>query len=414
MKIFRFMSNKNGMSRTWTIITLVLAVAASAVIGALIGKYVPGSFKITRGVQQVFEPPFGGKKVIKILVLGEDKTGTKSTNERGLSDMIMLTNLNLETKQVSMLSIPRDTKITLEGYGHKKINAAYKLYGPDKSMQAVYELTGIMPDYYIETNVNGFKKTVDLVGGVDIDVEKNMHYTDNWGGLHINLKKGMQHLNGEKAMEYVRFRHDAMGDIWRVQRQQKFFVALAKRLFLIRNLPKLPQIAQSIRENVDTNLTAKDLYELAKLPGKIDISKAKTATLPGAPESTHGGYWVPDEEKIAKTVQDLFYSRVIPGLPKVEVLNGSGVYGAAQKVADALAEHGYEITRMGNADSFKYKTSQVISHKKDLKGLEELSIILNSKDIKLKESNSDADVTVIIGQDCALIQVPNGSQASRG
>jgi hypothetical protein len=216
-------------------------------------------------------------------------------------------------------------------------------------------------------------------------------------------------MDGEKAMEYVRFRHDAMGDIWRVQRQQRFFVALAKSLLRIQNLPKLPQIVQSVNQNVHTDLTLKDLYELARLPGKVDMSKAKTDTLPGLPESTHGGFWIPDDVKLAKVVQDLFYTTTKPGLPTIEVLNGSGSAGAAQLVAEALKKQGYEVTATGNADSFKYPTSLVISHKKDLKGTDAVAKIVNTADVRFEKSpQSKADVTIIVGKDCALLANQDG------
>lgn len=400
------------MAKVWAISLIVLAILGSAGLGVFLGHLMPdgiGGLSVTRSVQQAFEPPFGGKTVVRILILGEDNTGIKAKGVRGLSDAIMLMNLNLQTYQVSMLSIPRDTKIYLEGYGNKKINAAYKLKGPEKAVEVVSQLTGVMPDYYMETNTTGFKKTVDLVGGVDIDVEKNMHYVDHWGGLNINLKKGLQHMNGEKAMEYVRFRHDAMGDIWRVQRQQKFFVALAKRLLRLQNVPRLPQIIDSVKQNVDTNLSLKDMYELAKLPGKLDMSKAKTDTLPGAPESTHGGFWVPDTDKTIKVVQDLFFTTTMPGLPKVEVLNGSGTAGAAQTVADVFKQQGYEVIATGNAGSFDYPTSKIISHKQDLKGVEAIGKVVNSIDVKYQKSTkAKADVTVIVGKDCALISTSGG------
>ncbi|HEY3298399.1 MAG TPA: LytR C-terminal domain-containing protein, partial [Armatimonadota bacterium] len=108
-------------------------------------------------------------------------------------------------------------------------------------------------------------------------------------------------------------------------------------------------------------------------------------------------------------VQDLFFTTTLPGLPKVEVLNGSGEVGAAQTVADALKLQGYEVISTGNADSFKYPSSRIVTHKKDLKGADALAKIVNTVDVKFAESQSAAaDVTVIVGKDCALLANQGG------
>jgi LCP family protein required for cell wall assembly len=384
------------------VLGILVILGISVVIGGLIGSHYG---KAGGGIAEIWTPPFGGKRIVRVLMLGEDDSGAR-TKSPGLSDSIFLLSLNLDTNQVSALSIPRDTLVDLDGYGKQgRINGALKLGGPTYSEKMIERLIGVIPDYYLHTNLKGFRKTVDLLGGVQLDVEKDMHYTDNWGNLHINLKKGVQWLDGEHAMEYVRFRHDKMGDITRMQRQQKFMKALAKRAVEPVNLAKLPLTMQSVMSNIDTNLTVKDLVALVKFSGNMDMSSVKTAVLPEVPQRIgRAQYMVFDSEKAPAVIQDLFFSHTIPGLPTVEVLNGTGVSGAGQKVADALKQQGYDVSDVKNADSFDYKTSEVISHKKDVPGLDKIAQFMNSTNIKQEVNpKPKVDVTIIVGRDCALI-----------
>lgn len=398
-------SARRGMPTAWKIVILV-ALVASAALGALLGRMYPG-MSVAQSVQEVIAPPFNGKDTVRILVLGEDDSNARKKKQQiyGLSDTIMLLNINFSTNTVRVLSVPRDTKVEIPDHGTRKINAANVLGGPRLVVQMVEQVTGVRPDYYIETNLEAFRKCVNILGGVDLFVEKRMHYDDNWGNLHINLKKGYQHLDGEKAMEYVRFRHDKMGDIWRVERQQKFIKAIAMKALSPMNLPRLPRIVAAVRDNVDTDMDVKDLMALASLPRKVDLAKVKSATLPGLPQRIGGAsYWVADPGQSAKLVQDLFFTLEIPGLPKVEVLNGSGTPGAAQKIADLLKQQGYVVTAIGNAKSFSNPSSQVIAHKEGLKAVDKIAATVKVANVQQdnKPSSSKADVTVILGRDFVI------------
>jgi LCP family protein required for cell wall assembly len=354
-------------------------------------------------ISDIWTPPFGGKRIVRILLLGEDNSGVRAKTG-GLTDTIFLISLNLDTKQVAGVSIPRDTRVDLNGYGGVcKINSAIKVGGPSLTCMAVEELTGVHPDYYLKTNLDGFKKTVDLVGGVDIDVEKNMNYDDNWGNLHIHLRKGNRHLNGENAMGYVRFRHDKLGDITRMERQQKFLRALAKRALEAQNLPRLPKIISSVRSNISTDLTNKDLLTLAKLVGSMEEGQVKAATLPAVPENISGiSYMIADTEKIPEFMQEMF-AQTLPSLPSVEVLNGSGIPGGGMRVADALRAQGYKVVSVGNADSFAYRSSRITGNKDKLAGLDNIGRIVNSAEIETRvDPSAKADVTIIVGKDCAV------------
>ncbi|MGB9880929.1 MAG: LCP family protein, partial [Anaerolineae bacterium] len=142
--------------------------------------------------------PFGGRESFTILVLGLDQKSKFDEHAPQRSDSIMLVLVDLANKKVSGISIPRDSRVEIPGRGHlDKINAAYAYGFAPLSIEAVKNLTGISPDYYVVADTAGFEKMVDLLGGVDLYVEKDMHYDDNWQDLHIHLKKGYQHLNGK-------------------------------------------------------------------------------------------------------------------------------------------------------------------------------------------------------------------------
>jgi polyisoprenyl-teichoic acid--peptidoglycan teichoic acid transferase len=255
-------------------------------------------------------PPFNGRNQVNILLIGVD-----DKIERGRSDTLLLARLDTENRQIRALSIPRDTRTAIAGErGYNKINAAYPRGGAPLTVATIHKLTGVPIDYYVKTDFTGFKEMVDLVGGIEMDVERDMHYDDNWGNLHIHLARGAQHLDGEKAMEYIRYRkgnHRSRAgdgsDISRIQRQQKFLRALADRLMVVSNLPRLPQLVREAEGCVNTNLSQGDLIYLAGLAKELGSQQIRLETVPGRHALLGGvSYWLPDEEGLAQIVSDLF------------------------------------------------------------------------------------------------------------
>jgi LCP family protein required for cell wall assembly len=255
-------------------------------------------------------PPFNGRKQVNVLLIGVD-----DKIERGRSDTLLLARLDTERRSIRALSIPRDTRTTIAGErGYNKINAAYPRGGAPLTVATIHKLTGVPIDYYVKTDFTGFKEMVDLVGGIELDVERDMHYDDNWGKLHIHLARGAQHLDGEKAMEYIRFRKGNRrsrwadgSDISRIQRQQKFVRALADRLMVVSNLPRLPQLVREAEGCVDTNLCHGDLIYLAGLAKELGSQQVRLETVPGRNALLEGvSYWLPDEDGLAEIVRDLF------------------------------------------------------------------------------------------------------------
>lgn len=236
-----------------------------------------------------------------VMIMGVDKR----SDDVGRSDTLMVATLDPDKNQAALLSIPRDTRVKIKGYGYDKINAAYA-YGDRKlSQQTVEGLLGIKIDHYIVIDIHGFTKIIDALGGVDIDVEKRMYYEDPWdddGGLYIDLQPGMQHMDGKTAVTYVRYR-DEEGDIGRIRRQQKFMKAVMDKLVSPAIIPRLPSMVSAMYDAVETDMSISELLSFLGTLQEAKNNGLKSEMLPGKPVYIDDiSYWVPD---ISKTRQIL-------------------------------------------------------------------------------------------------------------
>jgi len=382
----------------------VIVVVAGVAVGVFAGLAYDFLRTTHTSFRQMFSPPFGGRTFIRILALGEDNTSRRRATGYGLSDTIMVAAVDLDSKTVRAISIPRDTRVQVPGYGFQKINAAYAFGGPALATQAAQAVLRVPVDYFIKTDIAGLKNVVDLVGGVGIEVEKDMHYTDRRGGLYINLRKGYRHLDGDKALQYVRFRRDTMGDLTRIQRQQNFLRALAREIMAPRNWVHLPGIVDEMyrKQYVRTDMNAKDLLALARLARDVPPEQMEMATAPGVPQNIDGiSYYIVDQAKTAEVVAKLL-EYPSPSQAKVEVLNGSGVAGLAKAVADRLEQSGYEVTSTGNAASFNYQSSEIVVHNRNAAGADKIAHLVGAADIRSEPAADGtaqgADITVIVGR----------------
>ncbi|TVY01856.1 LCP family protein [Paenibacillus cremeus] len=228
------------------------------------GGLTPKQMTMTGGA---YSPPkWEGKQRVNVLLLGGDSRGLKK-NEIPRSDSIMIASIDPVTKKAFLFSVLRDTYVKIPGQGEDRINTALATGGPNLAMRTVSDLLGIPIQYYVYTDFKGFIALVDAIDGIDLDVEKDMKYTDAEDGheYDINLKKGMQHLNGKTALQYVRFRHDAMSDFSRTERQRKFLQAVAQKMQTTGSLIRLPKILSSIDPYIETNLTTTDMLKLGSL-----------------------------------------------------------------------------------------------------------------------------------------------------
>lgn len=240
---------------------------------------------------------------VNIMVLGVDERG----DDEGRSDTLFVMTVDTNTKEIAMLSIPRDTRVKIPGKSWDKINHAYAYGGHKLSKQAVEGLLGIKIDHHIMINIAGFKKIIDAVGGVTIDVEKRMYYNDPYddnGGLVIDLRSGIQHMDGATAIQYVRYR-DEDGDIGRVERQQKFLKALMNEVASPSVIKKIPAIIREVSSVMQSDMSTSEMLNLAKIFNDASKKGLKTDMVPGKPAYIDDvSYWLPDLMALRKHVAD--------------------------------------------------------------------------------------------------------------
>jgi len=234
---------------------------------------------------------FGDQGRANILLIGEDlnidQHGIVHEDQPSRSDTNILISIEQASHGVYVLSIPRDMRAVIPGQGgYHKINAAHR-YGQQKLCEAVTLNYGLRCDHWIKSDFRGFEKLIDVIGGLDVDVERDMDYDDTWQDFHVHLKKGPQHLNGDQCEGYVRWRKsktgqvDPEGDIGRVKRQQKVLKLLAAKLLTPTAVIKVPELLRTIRQYVKTDLTEPQLLSLATFLGAVNPDTIQTATLPG-------------------------------------------------------------------------------------------------------------------------------------
>lgn len=256
-----------------------------------------------------FALPFGLRRQ-NILFLGVDASGNPRDLWTGTrTDTIILVNIDPRTKSVNALSIPRDSKVYLPGdNGVNKINAAHAIGGIEMTKRTIEDTLGVHIDRYIMVHDSAVKEIVDAMGGLDVYVEKPMHYNDNAGHLHINFNKGDHHLNGQQAVEYLRFRHDALGDIGRTQRQQWLLRSLLTKMKQPSTITKIPDIISVAKKYVKTDMSFYEMSQYAALTKHIDMDKIEVAMLPGAPNQRgYISYWILDPEKTQEVVNRVIY-----------------------------------------------------------------------------------------------------------
>lgn len=234
---------------------------------------------------------------INVLLIGTDNRDNLNMGTR--SDTMILLNLDLKNRNIRFMSIPRDTWVEVPGHSFTKINATinqdfYTDGGVALTLKTVEKLVESDVKLFVQLDFEAFKKVVDAIGGVDLKVEKDMVYVDPTDGTNINLKEGMQTLDGDKALQYVRFRHDAQGDFardsegvvyGRVSRQMHFMWALARKLSATRNLLVVNQIINIATKYTETNLDSSELLKLAMMFRDINVDlNVKALNFPGTPE----------------------------------------------------------------------------------------------------------------------------------
>jgi polyisoprenyl-teichoic acid--peptidoglycan teichoic acid transferase len=213
---------------------------------------------------------------VNVLLLGIDARAREASR----SDSIILLSINTKNGSASALSVLRDTYVTIPNSRVEKnrINIAFALGGPSLAVKTVSSFLQVPIKYYVVADFKGFEKAIDAIGGVELDVEKRMDYTDD-GVYDIHLKPGRQVLNGGQALGYARFRHDERGDLARVERQRKLLQAILAKAQGIQGVYYLPKIFEAVSPYIKTNLDLSTAAGLIYLGSKVNTFN--THTLPG-------------------------------------------------------------------------------------------------------------------------------------
>lgn len=243
-----------------------------------------------------------------VLLVGMDNRPNEKFT--GNTDSLIVASIDQKNKKMILLSVPRDTQVLLPGKGKEKVNALARLgKGISSTQEYIQELIGNPIDGYVMTNFQGFKNIVDSLGGITINVEKNMYFdTGDSKDRYINLKKGNQRLNGTQALQYARFRNDELADISRTSRQQEVLKAIVSEATEARNLPKIPFLIPKIYQSIETDLNMSQLWSLAMVLKNRAEYEVINQTLPGKFSIEEGiSYWKVEpktsKEMLSKLIQ---------------------------------------------------------------------------------------------------------------
>ena len=342
----------------------------------------------------------------------------------GLSDSMLLLRFDPSKEKVSVLSIPRDTRVYIDGYGVRKINHANEYGGPALAASTASELLGgINIDRYVRVNVQGVEKLIDALGGVTVNVPKDMKYNDFSQHLYIDLKKGIQHLDGDKAMQFLRYRYDDYGDISRVQRQQMLMRSVVEQTLKPATVVKIPKILSVIQSHLDTNLTVKELMALANFASERDRSNINMMMLPGNFNSGDEkvSYWLPQHESINKLMKNHFnlpsnakdydevkdrYAAIGNSVDirnpriRIAVQDSTRDQQALQLALDALREAGYKRVFAAKNWQDPLPETRVIAQSGDDKAAKQIKSILGVGEVVVESTGYlQSDITVQIGRD---------------
>ncbi len=379
----------------WLVVVILIAAGA---FGGGIWLYLTNSVnaiqaksQAVRETEEILDAPLPGQPTIA-MIIGYDQRKGPEADVVGRSDTIMLLRADPTNDTLSLLSFPRDLRVEIPAcHGNlatvDRINAAYTYCGPLGTVKTVQQLTGLKPNYLIVVNFSGFKRIVNEVDGVYVDVDRR-YFNDNSSGEQyaaINLQPGYQRLTGGAALDYARFRHTD-SDFHRSARQQAFVKALKQQISSNFSITKLPGIINAITDTVEVGRGGKKKLDLGTVLGyarflyelpaghffqsNIEVEQLSPTDFElqpteGAVEKAVQDFLNPDVNAAEKATQAAV-GRKPPtsATPKPSdvsllVLNGNGVDGIANEVGLKLAERGYLVVNTGNADRYDYFNTEI-------------------------------------------------------
>ncbi len=361
------------------------------------------------------------ENVLNILLIGLDSR----SNLRGQNtDVIIVVSINKDTKQVSMLSIPRDLWVYIPTHGWSRINVAHRMgfvrgypgEGPGLLKQTILVNFGIPIDKWVRIDFTGFRHVVDELGGVDMVVPCRVNLLYQPPGSddeeEMILEPGIHHMDGATALRYVRTRRGG-SDFDRARRQQQFLRAMWDQTKSPDILPRIPGLWAALSGSVETDLTLGDLLSLA--PTALEISPQRIRNRYIGP--THTTAWVtsdgwqvllPNYTKIQQVVASLYAppsageEQAAAEGARIQVRNGTYRFQLAQIAADQFRWHGLNVVDYALADNPDYAHSKIIVYNEKPKTLELLIDLLDVRPenvIRQPDPNQTGDIQVILGND---------------
>ena len=328
----------------------------------------------------------------------------------GVSDSILLLRFNPQQQKLTILSIPRDTKTEIPGYGEAKINAANEEGGAALAAEAISDLLGgVKIDRYIRINVQGVEKLIDALGGVTVYVPQDMKYTDHSQHLYIDLKQGRQTLDGANALNFIRFRYDNFGDIGRVQRQQLILRAVAEKATNLEVILKSPKILSIIQSHIDTNLSVEELLALSAFASKTKKMNLEMIMLPGefnGDGTTGVSYWLPHQEAIDTLMAEHFdvgYTRVEYQDPRnltIAIQDSIDDPEAVAQLVSKLHNAGYENVYVSKDWGETLTSTRIIAQTGNDGSAIALRADLGLGEVLVESTGVlGSDITIVVGRD---------------
>lgn len=408
----RTKSNHKTLKRVLLIIGIILII--------LLGIFTYKVYKNGWGLQGFLSTLLGQNEQtladldnIDFLLIGESGN---------MTDTIIVCSYNPKSQQASMLSIPRDTFIgdsESNASTSDKINCVYNIKkDPMNTVKAVNKVTGLNLKYYVFVDTDALIKLVDAIGGVEFDVPIDMEYDDDSkeNNLHIHLKKGMQTIDGDKAEQLLRFRHNNDGssyskdygdnDLGRMRTQREFIKATLSQTLQASNIFKLNEILDIANRYVKTNLSIEEVKDYIPYAVSFSTDNLTSEMLPNESKKINEIWFVKViDSETRKLINDMFYggTKEISENEQepitVELLNGSGNSDNLEKALEALEKDNYDVIKVGNTTTTK--TTSIINRTKQPSDIiSQVSSILNVKAKSSTGKNTvDADLTITIGKD---------------
>ncbi|MEA5465468.1 LCP family protein [Leptothoe sp. PORK10 BA2] len=400
---------------------LVSAAAGAAFILTVPLPKILGEATATPPLSDLWQSGFRYQvsRPVTILVMGLDEArdidGAAATDLVGRTDTMLLARIDPEDEAINVMSIPRDTRVEIPGYGIDKINQANVEGGAELAAQTVsYNFNEVEIDRYVRVSTAAFREIVDLIGGVEVFVPKAMQYEDKTQGLVIDLEPGWQTLNGNEAEQFARFRQDNLGDIGRVQRQQVLLKALRDRMLNPTVITQLPQIVRILQNHIDTNLSTEEILALAGFGLQLDREALSMVMLPGRfsdPAEYQASYWVADPNGTNEVMEQFFDIEPTAVLAndtpqpsisrlRIAVQNASRDPYMGEAVVQHLQKEGFRNVYLVNDwPGFNHQTS-IIAQRGNINGADFVESVLGAgKVVADSTGDLESDLTIRVGDD---------------